>query len=189
MKYLALDTETGGFEGTSLLTAYFSVQDEDFNEIDSLLLEMKPEDGKYIVTAEALRINGIDLKLHDQRAITYKEAGTKLFNFLMGNSIMGADKLIPVGHNVQFDIQKIIEFLISKGSWQKHVSYRTMDTGVIARACIQAGLIPPSVSGSLGSIAEHFGIDTTQAHTADHDVFMTMSVLERMLELMANGRR
>ncbi len=189
MKYLALDTETGGFEGTSLLTAYFSVQDEDFNEVDSLLLEMKPEDGKYIVTAEALRINGIDLKLHDQRAITYKEAGTKLFNFLMGNSIMGADKLIPVGHNVQFDIQKIIEFLISKGSWQKFVSYRTMDTGVIARACIQAGLIPPSVSGSLGSIAEHFGVDTTQAHTADHDVFMTMAVLERMLELMANGRR
>lgn len=189
MKYLVLDTETGGFEGTSLLTAYFSVQDEVFNELDTLMLEMKPEDEKYIVTAEALRVNGIDLKLHDQRAITYKEAGTKLYNFLNGNSILGSDKLIPVGHNVQFDIQKLLEFIMSKQTWQKFVSYRTMDTGVIARACIQAGLLPSSISGSLGSIAEHFKIDTTQAHTADHDVFMTVAVLEKMLELMRNGKR
>lgn len=189
MKYVALDTETGGFEGTSLLTAFFSVQDENFKELDSLMLEMKPEDGKYIVTAEALRINGIDLKLHDQRAVTYKEAGTKLYNFLNGNSVLGSDKLIPVGHNVQFDIQKLIEFLISKNSWQKFVSYRTMDTGVVARACIQAGLIPSSVTGSLSSIAEYFGMDTNAAHTADYDVFMTMTVLEKMLELMRNGKR
>lgn len=189
MKYLALDTETGGFEGTSLLTAYFAVYNEDFEVLDDLLLEMKPKDGKYVVTAEALRINGIDLKQHDQRAITYEDAGTKLYNFLKGNSLLGAEKLIPVGHNVQFDIQKIIEFLISKHSWQQFVSYRTLDTGVIARACIQAGLIPPSVSGSLGSIAEHFGMDTSQAHTADYDVYMTVRCLEHMLELMANGRR
>lgn len=189
MKYLGLDTETGGFEGTSLLTAYLSVHDENFKELDSLMLEMKPEDGKYVVTAEALRINGIDLKLHDQRAITYRDAGTKLYNFLNGNSILGSDKLIPVGHNVQFDIQKLLEFLMSKQTWQKFVSYRTLDTGVVARACIQAGLIPGSVSGSLSSIAEHFGIDTTQAHTADHDVFMTMTALEKMLELMRNGKR
>jgi len=188
MKYIALDTETGGFEGTSLLTAYFSVLDENFNELDNLLLEMKPEDGKYVVTAEALRINGIDLKLHDQRAITYKEAGTKLYNFLNGNSILGSEKLIPVGHNVAFDILKLYEFLINKGTWQKFVSYRTMDTGVIARACIQAGLMPTSVSGSLSSVAEYFNIDTTQAHTADHDVFMTISVLEKMLELMRKGK-
>jgi DNA polymerase III epsilon subunit-like protein len=189
MKYIGLDTETGGFEGTSLLTAYFSVQDEAFNELDSLELLMKPEDGKYIVTAEALRINGIDLKQHDLKAMTYKEAGQKLYDFLNGNSMMGQNKLIPVGHNVQFDIQKLIEFLISKGSWQKFVSYRTMDTGVVARACIQAGLIPSSVTGSLGSIAEYFGIPTDDAHTADYDVFMTMTVLEKMLELMRNGKR
>lgn len=189
MKYIGLDTETGGFEGTSLLTAYLSVQDEDFNELDNLELIMKPKNGQYIVTAQALQINGIDLKLHDQKAITYEEAGTRLYNFLNGNSIMGSDKLIPVGHNVQFDIQKLIEFIISKGNWQKFVSYRTLDTGVVARACIQAGLIPSSVSGSLGSIAEHFNIDTSAAHTADGDVFMTMTVLEKMLELMRRGAK
>lgn len=189
MKYLGLDTETGGFEGTSLLTVHLSVQDEVFNELDTLSLELKPENGIYQVTGEALRINKIDLKLHDQRAMTYKEAGQKLYDFLNGNSVLGSDKLIPVGHNVQFDIQKIIEFLISKGTWQKFVSYRTLDTGVVARACIQAGLIPPSVSGSLSSIAEHFGLDTQAAHTAEYDVFMTMTVLEKMLELMRNGKR
>lgn len=187
MKYLTLDTETGGFSGTSLLTAYFSVLDESFKELDSLYLEMKPEDNKYIVTAEALRINGIDLKLHDKRAITYKEAGTRLYNFLNGNSLMGSDKLIPVGHNVVFDIQKLCDYIISKNSWIKFVSYRTLDTGTIARACIQAGLIPNSVSGSLSSIAEHFNINSSLAHTADGDVLMTSAILEKMLNLMRRG--
>lgn len=189
MKYLVLDTETGGFEGTSLLTACFTVVDEVFNERDHLLLEMKPEDGKYVVTAEALRINGIDLKAHDVRALTYKEAGTKLYNFLNGNSILGSEKLIPVGHNVMFDILKIQEFLMSKGTWNKFVSYRTLDTGTIARACIAAGLLPLSVSGSLSSIAEHFNINTSAAHSADGDVIMTTMVLEKLLELMRNGKR
>jgi DNA polymerase III epsilon subunit-like protein len=188
MKYLVLDTETGGFEGTSLLTAYFSVLDDTFEECDNLLLEMKPDDGKYIVTAEALRVNGIELKSHDQRAITYREAGTKLYNFLNGNSVLGSDKLIPVGHNVVFDIMKIQELLMSKNTWNKFVSYRTLDTGTIARACIAAGLLPSSVSGSLSSIAEYFNIDSSSAHSADGDVMMTTLVLEHLLELMRNGK-
>lgn len=189
MKYLALDTETGGFEGTSLLTAYFMVLDENFDELDNLYLELKPDDDKYVVTAQALEVNKIDLKLHDKRAMSYKQAATKLYSFLNGNSIMGSTKLIPVGHNVVFDILKIQEFLMSKATWNKFVSYRTLDTGTITRACIAAGLIPSSVSGSLSSVAEYFNINTSAAHTADGDVLMTVQVLQQLLETMKDGIR
>lgn len=189
MKYIALDTETGGFEGTSLLTAYFMVLDEEFNELDNLYLEVKPNDGLYVVTGQALNVNGIDLKIHDKRAITYKEAGTKLYNFLNGNSLMGSTKLIPVGHNVVFDIMKVHECLMNKETWNKFVSYRTLDTGTITRACIAAGIIPSDVSGSLTSIAEYFNLDSSAAHTADGDVLMTVQVLEKLLERMRNGKR
>jgi len=189
MKYLALDTETGGFEGASLLTAYFMVLNENFEELDNLYLEVKPDNGQYIVTGQALQVNGIDLKTHDKRAITYKEAGTKLYSFLNGNSILGSTKLIPVGHNVVFDIMKIQEHLMSKNTWNKFVSYRTLDTGTITRACIAAGLIPSEVSGSLSSVAEHFNINTSAAHTADGDVLMTVQVLEQLLETMRRGAK
>ena len=189
MKYLALDTETGGFEGTSLLTAYFMVLNENFEELDNLYLEVKPDNDQYIVTGQALRVNGIDLKVHDSRAMTYKEAGTKLYSFLNGNSVLGSIKLIPVGHNVVFDIMKIQECLMSKNTWNKFVSYRTLDTGTITRACIAAGLIPSEVSGSLSSVAEHFNINNSAAHTADGDVLMTVQVLEQLLETMRRGAR
>jgi DNA polymerase III epsilon subunit-like protein len=189
MRYLVLDTETGGFEGTSLLTACFLVTDEAFNELDQLMLKMKPDDGKYIVTGESLRVNGIDLKTHDTEAIPYREAGVKLYDFLNGNSILGSEKLIPVGHNVVFDILKIQEFLISKEKWSRFVSYRTLDTATIARACIAAGLLPTSLSGSLSSIAEYFNIDTSAAHSADGDVAMAVLVLENLLGVMRGGKR
>jgi DNA polymerase III alpha subunit (gram-positive type) len=83
---------------------------------------------------------------------------------------------------------KIQELLMSKNTWNKFVSYRTLDTGTIARACIAAGLLPSSVSGSLSSIAEYFNIDSSSAHSADGDVMMTTLVLEHLLELMRNGK-
>ena len=189
MRYLALDTETGGFEGASLLTAYFMVLNENLEELDNLYLEVKPDNGEYIVTGQALRVNGIDLKAHDSRAITYKEASAKLYSFLNGNSVLGSTKLIPVGHNVVFDITKIQECLISKNTWSNFVSYRTLDTATITRACIAAGLIPSEVSGSLSSVAEYFNINTSAAHTADGDVLMTVQVLNELLETMRRGAR
>lgn len=86
MKYLVTDVETGGFEGTSLLSAYFGVLDENLNLLDELELFVRPDNRQYVVTAEALAINKINLIEHEKKAVTYKEAGTLLFNFLQKNS-------------------------------------------------------------------------------------------------------
>jgi DNA polymerase III epsilon subunit-like protein len=98
-KYLALDCETGGFEGTSLLSLYCGVYDESFTLLDELELFLRPKDHIYHVTAEALGINKINLIEHETKAIPYNEGGTKLYDFLNKNS-MNVKFFIPEGINL-----------------------------------------------------------------------------------------
>lgn len=183
MKFLVTDVETGGFEGTSLLSVYFGVLDEDFNLLDELEVFVRPKDHIYKVTAEALRINKINLIAHEERAMTYADAGTLLFDFLQKNSNGGTLKLEPLGHNVYFDIVRIKEDLISNGSWLKYVSYRVNDTGGIGSFLKKQGKIPSDISGSLSSYATYFGIDTSRAHDAKGDCEMVIEIFKRMLKL------
>lgn len=185
LKYLILDTETGGIgRDKSLLTAYFGIYDRNFNKLSELDLSLKNKYGIYVVTAEALMINKIDLKIHDEYAITFQEGGTQLYNLLKENTNDGESKLIPVGHNVHFDIEKIKEFLISDGSWNKFVSYRKIDTGVLAQALKVIEKLPDKLSGSLGSLAEFFNIEHKKAHTAKGDSEVTIEVLKNLLNMI-----
>ncbi len=101
-KYLVLDCETGGLEGTSLLSLYCAVLDEDFNTLDSLELFLRPKDHIYHVTAEGLGINKINLIEHEKKAIPYAEGGTLLYNFLRDNS-MDIKFFIPVGADIDIE--------------------------------------------------------------------------------------
>lgn len=183
MNYIVCDSETGGFEGTSLLTVYFGILDNKLNLIDELYLYVKPDDGIYNVTAEALGVNKINLIEHEKTAIKYSEAKTKLFYFLKRYSEDGANKLVPLGHNVAFDIEKIKSCLISDGSWNQFVSYRKLDTGTIGAYLKILGKIPESISGSLSSYAKHFGVDATKAHDAKADCQITVEIFRRFLSL------
>jgi len=94
--FLALDTETGGIgPDKSLLTLYAVALDDNLNPVAfsgddfkvaggilELDLKLKPDDGIYRVTGEALGINGINLSEHDKEAIPCKKAGTLLYEFL-----------------------------------------------------------------------------------------------------------
>lgn len=116
MKYLVLDTETGGIgPEVSLLSAYFRVLDENLNLLDELELFLKPNDGLYKVTAEALGINKIDLVEHEKKAITYREGGTKLFDFLQRNS-MNIKYFIPEGTDIK-DIANLRKITESSGRY------------------------------------------------------------------------
>ena len=106
-KYLALDCETGGFEGTSLLSLYCGVYDESFTLLDELELFLRPKDHIYNVTAEALAINKINLIEHEKKAIPYNEGGTLLYDFLKRNST-NIQIFIPEGVNIK-DIESYYE--------------------------------------------------------------------------------
>lgn len=99
-KYLALDCETGGLEGTSLLSLYCGVYDESFTLLDELELFLRPKDHIYHVTAEGLGINKIDLVEHEKKAIPYTEGGTLLYDFIEKHSVVH-NYFIPAGMDIR----------------------------------------------------------------------------------------
>lgn len=181
--YLGIDVETGGIgDDVSLLTVYLAVLDQDFEVVSDLELNIKPKDGRYHVTAEALAVNKINLIEHDTKAITDSEAGPILHNWLKEASLNGAVKLVPVGQNVGFDIRVLQQKLLKAPAWEKFVSYRLLDTAVIAQYLKVLGKIPQEVSGGLGTLVDHYKVPRLEAHVAKNDVLMTVSVLKAMLK-------
>lgn len=181
--YVAFDTETGGLDADkSLLSVYFMILDENLNQLDELLLLVKPTDGVYHVTTGALGVNKIDLVLHDKKATTYDKAAEIVAKFLADHSANGKSKLTPIGHNVPFDIGFIQAHLVNRKLWETFVSYRLLDTATVGMFLRTAGLIPKTVTGSLGSYAEHYKVTKETAHTADGDVKMTVEILACMLD-------
>lgn len=184
--FLPMDNETGGLsEGVSLLTTYLEVVDDKLNVLDSLELYVKPNDGKYIVEAGGLEVNKINIVAHDATAITYSEAGQKLFKFLQKNSQDGKIKLIPVGKQVHSDVRWLQEHLLGKKTMDKFVSYRNLDITGLALAIQLKGKLPPELGLSLGHLVEYFNIVVpgTQ-HEAKYDTKATMLVLQKLMDLM-----
>jgi hypothetical protein len=197
IKYLHLDCEMGGRDlKYSLLTAAFIVTTEDFNIQDRLYLEVKPDDGNYIVSGQGMSVNKIDLIHHDKVAVPYKEAKPLLYKFLRQHSagiVNGAItpnwmpcRLTPVGHGVKGDIAHLIDKLISEGSWEQFCTYHYMDTSVVLQYLRAIGKMPHDTDGSIQALAEYFGIHTPAVakwHDAMFDTEMTMQVFQKMVEL------
>lgn len=186
--YLFLDNEMGGLEKDkhSLLTVYLMMTDDNYNVISDLYLFLKPEDGVYKVCAEAMAINKIDLVAHDKKAITYKQGGTTLFNWLKQLTDNGKVKATVVGHGIYGDVDWIIYHLISRGSWEVFTSYRKLDTSAVAQFLKSVGLFPESVSGSLVSLAKYYNVDVDEnaAHDAKYDTELTYKVFLAMRKEM-----
>lgn len=185
-KYIALDVETGGITlDTTLLTAYFAILDENLTLVDELYLSLKPDDGIYRVTANGLSVNKIDLIEHDKIAISLKAGGTALYKFLDKNRADG--KLTPIGHGLNFDLQRVKQDLINVGTWENFVSYRTLDTSIVCQFLRSCAKFPDDVSGSLGSLVDYFNIPLTpfdKLHNARVDTLLTVEVLKKLKELI-----
>jgi hypothetical protein len=188
MKYfLGLDVETGGIaDDKSLLTAYFGFYElvnDNFNKLDELDLKIKPNDNVYHLTAESLDINKINIIEHNKVAIFEKIAGQQLYKKLQDWFNVSKGKLIPVGHNVNFDIRKVTTTLISLGSWENFVSYRLMDTCTIAQFYRICGKLPDDLSCSLGHLAGYYKVYSSgKQHEAKCDVELTMGVLKNLMK-------
>lgn len=192
-KFVAIDVETGGIgDDKSLLTAYFglfSYKNNSFVKEDELDLKIKPDNKVYCITAESLTINHINIIEHDKVAITERAAGTELYqkldNWYKSNS---SNKLIPVGHNVAFDIRKIKTTLINEGNWEKFISYRVIDTCTIAQFMRIKGTLPYDQSISLVNLSDYFKVNNDKeiagvSHEARYDALTTIKVLEKLLLL------
>lgn len=190
--FLALDIETGGIGlPCSLLTAHFAVCDPQLQVVSNLDLAIKPDDGVYHLTAEGMAVNKINIVEHNAKAITLKQAGTTLYNFLSSqhsgflweNPKTRADKFIPIGHGVRQDIEFMIASkLISRGSWETYVSHRVLDTHSIANFLKLLGKLPEDLSGSLTGLMEHYNIEFAgEAHEAAADAVAGVDILRKFL--------
>lgn len=188
--YLFLDSEFGGLdkEKYSLLTVYLLMTDDNYNVIGDLYLYLKPEDGIYKVCAEALTVNKINLVEHDKIAIPYKQGGSQLYNWLKQLTDNGKVKATVVGHGIYGDVEWIIQYLISRGSWETFTSYRKLDTSAVAQFLKSVGMFPETVSGSLVSLAKYYnvGVDENSAHDAKYDTELTFKVFLAMRKQLIN---
>lgn len=185
-KFISTDIESGGISSQySLLTCFIAILDENLEIVDSLDLKCKPYDGIYKVCGEGMRVNGIDLGLHDKDAEPYDKCGVKIKDFLERN--YQGELLIPIGQNVKFDLLRICEQLINPKTFYQFVSYRTLDTAVIGGFAVQLGLLPADFKAGLGSMAEYFGVGKQEEkHTAKGDVLLNIAVYKALLELFNN---
>lgn len=180
MKILAFDTETGGLDpsNASLLTAYFEVVDENLNTLDSLFLHVKPDDGLFKANPQAMAVNKINLESHAKEALTYTEARIKLKSFIAKHGGKYESALIPLAHNIDFDLGFVNTHLLDKRTWESFVSYRKLDTANIANFLKLAGLLPEVSKFALGTVAKAIGVEyDDRAHTADYDVKVMLNVL------------
>lgn len=185
-RYLAFDIESGGVDPKEVsgLEYYFVVLDENFKELKSLHLKTKPDNDLYVVTGESMGIHKIDLAAHTKEAVYEREAKTTLYNFLKEYSDSGSIKLIPIGHNVNFDIAFINEKLLTRKTWNNFVTYRSRDTSVIAGFLKDVGYLPETVNGSLGDLITYFKVDGANSHRAEDDIRATIDVYKKMMSLL-----
>lgn len=190
-KYLAHDAETGGVVPAvhTLLTHYsgiFTLESGKFTLRAELDLKIKPENKNYVVTAEALGVNKINLIEHDKTAMKIEEASEKLYYFLKEHSDDGRARLIRMGHNEPFDKDYVIHNLLRPEIWGKFTDYGGVaDSSTFARFLKMKGKLPWNARFNLRQLAEFLGVpfDPNELHTAKGDVHLMVRCVEKMLTM------
>ena len=185
MRYIAFDCETSGLSSQSnLLTVCFIVLDANFVETDRLSIALQQTDG-YHVYPEALSVNGIDLIKHHNTSTDLDTARERLANFLTKNR--GAYNLIPIGHNISFDIGFIQSSgLLTQKEYNQWISHNSIDTLVVAQFLKTTGSLPSKQSISLVNLCKYFGIIRKPhlEHNCEYDTEMTIQLLKRLIVIV-----
>ena len=184
MKYLVLYTESGSRHAEStLLTAYFMVMNVEFQVLGDLYLQLKPEPNEhYIVDAQGMGVNKINLIDHDKVSVTCKQAKTSLYDFL--KKMSNGERLVPVGHAIKGDILRVCDKLISEGSWEQFCTYHYIDTSVVLQFLRACGKLPLDTDGSVSALADYFGIKVDDPlHDARVDTLITAKIFQKFIEL------
>ena len=191
-RFIVLDAEYGGVRSKgafssefSILELYMEVVDENLVVYDTLDLKIKPDNGQYVVSPEALEVTRIDLSRHDKIAVKESKAKTLLYDFLKKNSNDGKIKMVPSGIGVQGDVRFICDNLISLPSWEKFCSHQSLDLSPVAFMFKVVGKMPqtpkPSTgtwSNSLEALGSYVKADIRNMHSAKKDVEVYKEVME-----------
>lgn len=190
IKYIAFDCETTGLnDKCDLLTVSFIILDENLESIDTLNIKLRQNDGYYIYP-EALKINKIDIINHHKESIDIIDARDRLLKFLEKNK--SNYRLIPIGHNIQFDIKFIKKSgLLLCEEYDKYISYNVMDTLIISQFLKLSGKLNSRQNLSLISLCKSCNLvrDESLEHSAEYDIKMTIELLKYYKNLMSDDEK
>lgn len=192
--FLVFDTETGSLNPMDgdLLTFYGGMVDEDYKLVDELYLKLKPNDGKLpVAEAQALKINGIDIKAHleDPETIEYKEGHDKLVSMLKKyyKKIGKSSSIRAMGYNVPFDIKWTQQHLLPANEWEGLLHYKHVDVMQNVDFLKDCGFFPAEL-GSLGTVVDYLQLPKRNAHNAREDSLMTLDVHKKLIEFMKSKK-
>jgi DNA polymerase III alpha subunit (gram-positive type) len=178
-KYIAFDCETTGVnDNCNLLTVSFIVLDSELNEIDCLNISLKSNNG-YHIYPEAMEVNKINIIKHHSNSIDLLDARRKLLTFLNKHKLQYS--LIPIGHNIQFDIKFIKNSgLLTDSEYSRFISYNSIDTISIAQFLKLSGVLHEKQSLSLVNLCSTSQIKRQEnlEHSAEYDTRMTIKLLK-----------
>lgn len=195
--YITFDTELSSLDlDNSLLTAYFVILNENLEIEKELDLRLMPNDNWYRFSPSAMAVNKIDLVELAKTAVTYKEGGTLLFDFIARaykqvgeqpnfSGFPNELKLIPFGQGIISDTRQLTTNLINRGTWDNYVSYRTIELSSLTQVLKIKKRLPEDLSGGLESMVEYFRIKIEgNAHEAKTDTYANIEVFKKLMELI-----
>jgi DNA polymerase-3 subunit epsilon len=180
-----LDTETGGLDPLkhSLLQVALVIPDGD----SFIELQWDIRHNYYETTPQALAINGIDLDKHHMQATPASDAANEIWNVLDTLHLVDG-KILPVGHNIGFDIGFLAKFMLDHGyNLNNLVSYHKIDTVSILQFLRDCGKLPENLmigSLSLEPICQKLGLVETQTHSALDDARLVRDLYSKLKTLV-----
>ena len=171
--FVVLDTETTGFDYQLDRIISIGAVIVKQNEIAiSDTFEIYVDQTRF--NPETVKIHGI-LNHEHLETVTEIAAIEQFLNFI-GNSVL-------VAHHANFDITMIN--LALKRNGLPNLKNKVLDTVNLYRATrIKSNLIDRDKNYSLDEIAENYGIDVSDRHTAAGDAFITAIIFLKTLSLL-----
>ena len=173
MEYVVIDLETTGLDPThhEICEMSFIVIDEELKEVAKFTSTMMPEHFSRI-DPKALRVNGFtekELKTHPS-IVQVRGAFLR-----WKQEVMGDDLIIPIGHNIGFDLEFLRVFL--QYQYEDIFHYRKCDTKVMIDNLKLINIITNESPSGLNYWADKLNIPYTP-HKAYEDCMAVIGLLK-----------
>ena len=184
MRYLVIDTETGGLDPkkNALLEIGARIFEEDGKICSGFHRKIMWDSSmSTTVTIYALGLNKSSLIDGDSAPKVANDLAAWLACWSQERDI------VLMGQNLQFDCDFLTAFMERYGfvNWMEPFRHRKIDTCHIALYLQEVGLLPAYLKLGLAALHKHFfGTDLPAAHTAMGDAESTFAVYREMRRLM-----
>lgn len=176
-----IDIETTGLvKGVHEIVQIAVVPFVDFKPVGRFVTYMRPMK-PHLASEAAFKVNGLTLE-----GLANQPTPNQVRKLLLDwkDNCFPEAILEPVGHNFAVFDSQFLELFLNKSIYDKIISYRCMDTCILARGIQKSGLIPGEIKMGLDPLCQYFGITRSQAHDAYDDCLVTLELYKKLTDLL-----